>query len=136
MYGLEAINAHNGWAMAAVGACIVLTGLSVLSFLISQLHKFVGIMEKKDKNETVKPEIDAQKETQPVVPERFPDNAEEAAELFQSFVADLGASFKLSDLYKASEKVGLPHPHISIRGFREKGLLVPDSNGLFSWNLS
>jgi hypothetical protein len=28
VYGIEAINAHNGWSMALAGAIIVMTGLS------------------------------------------------------------------------------------------------------------
>ncbi|MBW1726140.1 MAG: OadG family protein [Deltaproteobacteria bacterium] len=39
MYGLQAIAAYNGWAMALAGALIVFSGLVILSFVISQLHK-------------------------------------------------------------------------------------------------
>ena len=46
MYGLDAISAANGWAMAIAGALIVMTGLTVLSFVISQLHKVAGLLEK------------------------------------------------------------------------------------------
>ena len=46
MYGLEAISAQNGWAMAIAGALIVMAGLTVLSFVISQLHKIAALLEK------------------------------------------------------------------------------------------
>ena len=49
MFGLKAVSAHNGWAMAAAGAIIVMCGLSVLAFIISQLHKIVGLFEEKKK---------------------------------------------------------------------------------------
>jgi len=41
LYGLQAIAAHNGWAMALAGALIVFSGLVILSFVISQLHKIL-----------------------------------------------------------------------------------------------
>ena len=47
MYGLEAIEHANGWAMAGAGACIVLTGLSVLAFLISMIPRLIELFEKK-----------------------------------------------------------------------------------------
>ena len=46
MYGLDAISATNGWSMAIAGALIVMSGLSVLSFVISQLHKIAALLEK------------------------------------------------------------------------------------------
>lgn len=49
MYGLEAINAHNGWSMAVVGPLIVMSGLTILAIIISQLHKLVALMGGKDK---------------------------------------------------------------------------------------
>ncbi|MEJ2331750.1 MAG: OadG family protein [Desulfobulbaceae bacterium] len=47
MIGLQAISANNGWSMAFVGALIVMCGLASLSFIISQLHKIIGLFEKK-----------------------------------------------------------------------------------------
>jgi hypothetical protein len=41
LYGIEAIEAANGWAMAIAGALIVMAGLAILSLVISQLHKLV-----------------------------------------------------------------------------------------------
>ena len=46
MLGIAAITANNGWAMAFTGACIVMVGLAVLAFVISQLHKIIGLVEK------------------------------------------------------------------------------------------
>ena len=50
LYGLEAINAHNGWAISVVGVTIVFTGLVSLSVLISQLHKLVSLYNNPEKN--------------------------------------------------------------------------------------
>ena len=55
LYGFDAISAHNGWAMALAGALIVLSGLAVLSFVISQLHKVVALLEKRDEKPAEKP---------------------------------------------------------------------------------
>ncbi|MCF6246649.1 MAG: hypothetical protein L3J69_04730 [Desulfobacula sp.] len=45
MYGIEAINANNGWAISIVGITIVFSGLVTLSSVISQLHKVLAIWE-------------------------------------------------------------------------------------------
>jgi len=49
LYGLEAISANNGWAMAITGPLIVMSGLTILSIIISQLHKIVAMFDKKSK---------------------------------------------------------------------------------------
>ena len=49
MYGIQAINANNGWAMALAGAIIVMSGLSLLSFIISKLHKVLDVIENRKK---------------------------------------------------------------------------------------
>jgi len=38
MVGLQAIAAHNGWAMAVTGSIIVMAGLSVLAVIY---HNFI-----------------------------------------------------------------------------------------------
>jgi hypothetical protein len=45
LYGLEAINAHNGWAISVVGISVVYTGLVTLVVLLSQLHKLVALYD-------------------------------------------------------------------------------------------
>ena len=45
MYGLDAISAHNGWAMAVVGATIIFSGLIVLSLAISQLTNLLKLWD-------------------------------------------------------------------------------------------
>ncbi len=134
MYGLEAIAAYNGWAQALAGACIVMTGLSVLSFLISQLHRIVGFVEaKKDEGAPVEMAATVDKTDVEVVPDKPSSDLNEAVDTYKTFADKLGSSFKLSDLYRLSAEADLPHPHLSIKGFREEGLLVPDKDDLFSW---
>jgi Na+-transporting methylmalonyl-CoA/oxaloacetate decarboxylase gamma subunit len=47
MKGFESILIHNGWAIAAVGGAIIFTGLTFLAVAISQIHKVISILERK-----------------------------------------------------------------------------------------
>ena len=131
MYGLAAIQQANGWAMAGAGACIVLTGLAVLSFLISLIPRLTGIFEEK-----VHPPIEtAATAAKPktIVPDTLPDDLNAAATIYLSLTEDLGNDFSLIDLHRKSREVGLPHPHLSINRFRDAGILVSIGDGRFSW---
>ena len=57
----------------------------------------------------------------------------DTATLYKPLVEQLGPSFQLSELYAVSSKHGLPHPHLTIKSFREAGILVPQGGGVFSW---
>lgn len=131
MYGLAAIEQANGWAMAGAGACIVLSGLTVLSFLISMIPRLTGLFETKH----TPPVETAAPETQPqcMVPEKMPDDPQAACTIFISLTESLGENFSLIDLHRVSKEVGLPHPHLSINRFREAGLLVSIGQGQFTW---
>lgn len=134
MNGLAAISAHNGWAMALAGACIVMTGLAVLSFIISQLHKIVNLIEKKPK----KAETAASESSVPTVEsvnggENIIDDLATAAKLYMPLTAGLGDTFELSRLYQIFINENLPHPHITIRALRDAGYLVPAGEGSFFW---
>ena len=51
MYGLAAISQANGWAMAGAGAGIVLSGLAVLSILISLFPRLIHLFDEKEKKQ-------------------------------------------------------------------------------------
>jgi len=130
MYGLQAISHYNGWAMALVGALIVVSGLTVLSFIISRLPKLIGLFDKDKKTATateVKPP-----EASPI-PDRCPADINAAAGLYRQFSASLGERFDLVDLYRLCLDKNLPHPHLTIKCLREAGLLVPHGEGQFAW---
>ena len=127
MIGLQAISAHNGWAMAITGSIIVMSGLAVLAFIISQLHKITGLFEKKKEaavnvTKTVT-DIDV-----------FADLAA-TARIYQPLTADLGDSFHLADLYRIFEKEQLPHPHLTISALREAKYLQSLGEGYFGWKI-
>ncbi len=131
MYGLQAIAAHNGWAMALAGALIVFSGLVILSFVISQLHRILAFFEKKPVD--VEPPED-----KPgfLLPKPFPEDINEIVRLYKPLVEALGETFYLSELYEMSRKNDFPHPHITLTALRESKILVSDGNGVFSWNPS
>ncbi len=136
MQGLAAITAHNGWAMAATGACIVITGLAILSFIISQLHRILGLFEKK---EAVTPEAPpghgagAASAAAAVDIDPLTD-LKSTAQRYKPLTVHLGETFGLSQLYQSLEAAKDPHPHITVRELKANGYLVAGEEGQFSWN--
>jgi len=125
MLGLEAISAHNGWAMAITGTIIVMGGLAILSFIISQLHKIIGLFEMREKGPAhfVQPGADID----------ILNDLEATARMYKPLTADLGDSFHLTELYRIFEKEKLPHPHLTIRALRAAEYLEPLGEGVFRW---
>lgn len=132
--GLAAITANNGWAMALTGATIVITGLSLLSFIISQLHKIVEALEKKEKKEETDKGADAPAAKPSVAESDILGDLAAAARIYRALTTNLGESFTLANLYEAFAKENLPHPHITVRELRDAGYLTPAGEGTFSWN--
>ncbi len=134
MYGLEAIQAQNGWAMAFTGAVIVMTGLAVLSFIISQLHRIIdivdGLMNRKSKNTTAMDQKSIS-ESQPVIPPL--SDLSETSKRFQPLTQEIGDPFDIAALFQIFIHHDDPHPHLTIRSLREQGYLVPAGEGLFTW---
>ena len=134
MYGLEAIQAHNGWAMAVTGAVIVMIGLSVLSFIISQLHRIIdmvdGRKDRKSKKLNARNQA-AVSESQPMLPPL--SDLSETMNRFKPLTQEIGDLFDLTLLFQLFIQHDDPHPHLTIRSLREQGYLVPDAGGLFTW---
>lgn len=131
MHGLAAISAQNGWAMALAGACIVMTGLAVLAFIISQLHKIAGMIEKRTEKPT--PEKTVSKTESVNGENNILDDLAAAAKICKALTAGFGDTFELTKLYQIFEKENLPHPHLTIRALRDAGYLAPAGEGSFSW---
>jgi hypothetical protein len=133
--GIDAITANNGWAMAFTGACIVMAGLALLSFVISQLHKIVALMEGKEKKhaapapeQTGAPAVNLSAADIDIL-----DDLPAAARIYSPLTQDLGEVFPLAALYRIFQKENLPHPHITIMALRGAGFLVPVEEGNFTW---
>ncbi len=129
MYGLEAISNANGWVMAITGGAIVMTGLTVLSFIISQLPKAINYMEnwvkKKEEARTVTAEQSLETESAELT-SLEPDG-------LTPLIEQLGDSFELKELYVKCQENNLPHAHLSIRTLRQAGKLVSQGDGVFTW---
>jgi len=134
VYGFDAISHYNGWAMALAGALIVMSGLAILSFVISQLHRVAGLFEKRPEEPPI---VEPPPEDMPPVsakPFDFPlDDLQEAAARCSLEAAALGELFEIKALFEVLKNRGWPAPHLTIRTFRERGILVPAEDGLFSW---
>ena len=135
MVGLEAIAHHNGWSMALAGACIVLSGLAILAFIISQLHKLVRVIEKREAPPPAVQTSGAAKPGPPAAkitaPDRCPVDLKETAQLYRPLASELGEPFQLAELYAMANRYRFPHPHITIRCLREAGLLISLGDGKF-----
>jgi len=116
--------------MAIVGATIVISGLAILSLIISQLHKVIALTEKK-----AAPPVVAQTEEEPVAEKiaaaRCADNIDATLELYRPLIEELDEHFSLVELYELAEKYHLEHPHLSIRCLRNAGKLEALGDGIF-----
>ncbi len=131
MYGLAAIEQANGWAMAGAGACIVLSGLAVLCFLISLIPRITGAFEKK---ETLPAEQTAAvPESKKTMVEEEPNELDATCACYMALTQDLGEAFTLVDLHKKSRSAGHPDPHLSVNRLRQAGLLVCVGDERFAW---
>ena len=135
MTGLEAIAAHNGWAIAGLGICIVFTGLVLLSLTISQLHKVLALLEdpgrhlwefrRRGQVETPEPEAAC-----PVIPSEI----KESVRQYRMLVGRLGQPFSLPRLLFDAEGCGLDHPHSALNDLIKNGLIIPNGVGFYQWN--
>ncbi len=134
MSGFEAITHHNGWAMAIVGATIVLSGLTILSLIISQLHKVIDFYEKKSAPTPVVNTDQNDKNETTSLFDGCPTNIDATADSYRPLIEELEEDFQLADLYSLAHTYNLPHPHLSIRCLRDAGRLIAKGDGVFNWN--
>ena len=127
MYGIEAITAKNGWAMALTGALIVMLGLTVLSLVISQLKRLADFIENR--------QLDTMPLEQPALTDKEVSSfdIDEIQSRYRLMAEQLGDSFDLARLYHLANDSGYPHVHLSIRSLRESGRLIPLGDGMFAW---
>jgi len=137
LYGFDNITANNGWAMALVGATIVFSGLVVLSFVISQIHKILNLWEKRDEWFARPKQIPLADEVQtaagPVYKKRRLATVDELVSIYRPLVEQLKEPFELVQLYEISKQMDLPHPNLSINRLRDANILVGQGDGKFTW---
>ncbi len=136
MYGLDAISAHNGWHMAALGISIVFTGLIILSLAISQIHKVLGFWDRRySYYQQIKKLVQRKHRSETVVSDPvLPKNVKESARQFKLLIEQMGEPFPLPKLLDFSKKCGLLHSHSSVNDLLQAKLIIPDGKGYFLWN--
>lgn len=132
MLDLQAISENQGWAISVVGITTVFTTLIVLSLLISQLHKVLGLWERRrhigrallgDKDRKSKKEGT-----------RLSWPAQEAANSFDLLAArSAGESSSLNELLELAEKRGVVVEQKALEELIACGRLVEDEDGRFIW---
>lgn len=147
--GLENISAHNGWAMAAVGISIVFSGLILLSFVISQLHRILALFERwyiraHKKNHKNLKKADEKCDTElpatmtvdkTTAPHKMTDDKQlfEVIRNYKLITHRIGEPFSLPKLLDLAEKRGLNKPYSTVNMLIASEDIVPDDNGFFVW---
>ncbi len=131
MYGIEAINANNGWAISVVGISIVFSGLVMLSLVISQLYKAIELFENPQKIKDWFPE-----KTKTPEPEVLVITAahKETAKQYALLVRTMEDHFSLPRLLRLAQVSGLKDPHTNLNVLLKSGIIIPDKAGLFTWD--
>lgn len=136
LYGLEAINAHNGWAISVVGITIVFTGLVALSALISQLHKLVALYDNPGKIKklfTLKSES-AVKPTAVKQCMVLSEAQKQTCRQYNLLAQTMDDVISLPKLLRMAELSGLNDPHAGINLLVKSGILYADEQGYFTWD--
>lgn len=140
LFSFQRIAAENGWSMAALGIAIDMTCLALLAIIISRVPKVVALLDKagaffqkKDASAGFEKKEDAP--AAPAYDDFSLEGLRKIGSVYKQCAADIGETFNLSSLYDVSRKKGLPHPHLTIKSMREAGLLMPQGDGMFTWNL-
>lgn len=132
MYGLEAINANNGWAISVVGVTIVFCGLVMLSLIISQLHKILDLWENPKKLNLFKNDKIPEKAIVGVMV--FTDAQKESARQFKLLVRILEDDFSLPRLLNLAVVSGLENPYSSLSHLVKSQIIIPNNEGYYNWN--
>lgn len=136
MNGLNAISAHNGWNITIVGISIVFTGLTLLSFSIAQIHKFLKLWEERyDYYKIIKELFQKKEKRYEDIPEfTVSHDFKESARQFYLLIETIGKPFPLPRLLKLAERCGLSQPHSTLNKLLEAKLIIPDGEGFFNWD--
>ena len=140
MYGLDAINANNGWAISVVGVTIVFSGLVMLSFVISQLHKVLAVWENPSKIKALfkakQPEELPEKLKEKQIADQavFTESQKEVAKQFALLVRTMKDPFSLPRLLHLAQISGLKDPCSNLNNLLKTKIIIPDGSGFFIWD--
>lgn len=136
LYGLEAINAHNGWAISVVGISVVFTGLVTLVVLLSQLHKLVALYDDPGKIKKIfaaKSES-AAKSDPPKKVLVLTEAQKQVCRQYNLLAQNMDDVISLPKLLRMAEICGLQAPHANINLLIKSGILCADEQGYFRWD--
>ncbi|NOX33437.1 MAG: OadG family protein [Deltaproteobacteria bacterium] len=141
MYGLEAINANNGWSISVVGVSIVFSGLVMLSIVISQLYKVLALLEDPSRikaffklKKVRKKQAGKGPEKQAMDRETLNENQKEIAKQFDLLAGTMQESFSLPRLLLLARISDLKDPYSNLDQLLKTKIIVPDGSGFFSWD--
>ncbi|NWH05222.1 OadG family protein [Desulfobacter latus] len=136
LYGLEAINAHNGWAISVVGVTIVFTGLISLSALISQLHKLVALYDNPEKIKKLfaSKSKSVAKAATPKKHLVLTEPQKQICRQYNLLAQTMDDVISLPKLLRMAELSGLKDPHANISLLIKSGILCADEQGYFRWD--
>lgn len=136
LYGLEAIIAHNGWAISIVGITIVFTGLVSLSALISQLHKLVALYDNPGKIKKIfaSKSESAAKPGPPINHLVLTEAQKQVCRQYSLLAQTMDDVISLPKLLRMAELSGFKDPHTNINLLLKSGILCADEQGYFTWD--
>ena len=136
MYGLDAISAHNGWQLSALGISIVFTGLIILSLIIAQIHKVLEFWDRKHTYwQRIKKLVQRKHRSEETASDLvLHKNVKESTRRFKLLIEQMGEPFSLPKLLGFSKKCGILHSRSSVNDLLRAKLIIPDGNGYFLWN--
>ena len=142
MGGFSAINAGNGWLIAALGISIVFFGLASLAFIITYFPRAIRWWN--DHAQSPKYTVQllrglfSQQATAATtnadtreVPE--PEGVDDVEEALRLITAHMKEPFKLPRLIEMAEQRGLARVHSTINRLLVMGTMVGGADGLFRW---
>jgi len=133
--GLEAIAANNGWNMARIGIFIVFTALVTLSLIISQLHKVLTLLEKRNEFiEKLTGPFKKNKKDSGAPEARQADDLNEIARQFDLLIKSKGEPFSLPKLIDLAGRIGIGSPYSTVNRLILAKLIVPDAKGFYRWD--
>jgi len=128
VYGLEAIEANNGWAISAVGISIVFTGLVLLSLSISRIHKLLEIWENRDNISLFKKK---NPQSEAPTPRFLTERERESADQFYLLIKTMDDHFSLPRLLYLAEISGIERPHSNLSRLLKTKIIKPDLDGFY-----
>jgi cell division protein FtsX len=144
LHGLEAINASNGWAISVVGITIVFSGLVMLSFVISQLHKVLALWEDPSKLKALfklkQPKEHSEESQEKQITDSisgqavFTESQKDVAKQFALLVRTMEDHFPLPRLLHLAQISGLKDPYSNLNNLLKTKIIIPDGSGFFTWD--